>query len=148
MKFILRLLIGFVLFYSGFTFNVVNIHPLNIPINFAKEKDIHETILSVRLNNDEIDSKFMLHISDYDLKYDRELLEDAWKYCQDGKVTRDWRVTEEYYYSCCQYLQMSNNIYNYSCPIPPLPKRDFIVDLSSDDIFPIYIKRFLNVSLS
>ena len=148
MKFILRLLIGFVLFYSGFTFNVVNIHPLNIPINFAKEKEIHETILSIRLNDDEIGSKFMLHISDYDLKYDRELLEDAWKYCQDGKVTRDWRVTEEYYYSCCQYLQMSNNIYNYSCPIPPLPKRDFIVDLSSDDIFPIYIKRFLNVSLS
>lgn len=148
MKFILRLLIGFVLFYSGFAFNVVNIYPLNIPINFAKEKDIHETILSVRLNDDEIDSKFMLHISDYDLKYDRELLEDAWKYCQDGKVTRDWRVTEEYYYSCCQYLQMSNNIYNYSCPIPPLPKRDFIVDLSSNDIFPIYIKRFLNVSLS
>lgn len=148
MKFILRLLIGFVLFYSGFTFNVVNIHPLNIPINFAKEKEIHETILSVKLNENEIESKFMLHISDYNLKYDRELLEDAWKYCQDDKVTRDWRVHEEYYYSCCQYSQMSNNIYNYSCPIPPLPKRDFIVDLSSDDIFPIYIKRFLNVSLS
>ena len=148
MKFILRLLIGFILLYTGFTFNVVNIHPLHIPINFAKEKEIHETILSVKLNDDEIHTKFMLHISDYNLKYDRELLEDAWKYCQDGKVTRDWRVTEEYYYSCCQYSQMSNNIYNYSCPIPPLPKRDFLVDLSSNNIFPVYIKRFLNVSLS
>ena len=78
MKFILRLLIGFVLFYSGFAFNVVNIHPLNIPINFAKEKEIHETILSVRLNDDEIDSKFMLHISDYNLKYNRELLKTAY----------------------------------------------------------------------
>lgn len=148
MKFILRLLIGVILLCIVSSFNIVKIHPLHVPINFAKEKDIHETILSVKLNDDEIDYKFMLHISDYDLKYDRELLEDAWKYCQDGKVTRDWRVNEEYYYSCCQYSNHSKQIYSYSCPVPPFPNRDFLVDLSSDDIFPVYIKQFSNHSLT
>ena len=59
MKFILRLLIGFVLFYSGFTFSIVNIHPLNIPINFAKEK-VGENLIIVVIFRKKNDYEFKI----------------------------------------------------------------------------------------
>ena len=151
MKFILYFLIYFLHITLYNCFEIRNISPLQIPINFSKEKEIHETILSIYLNDYEKQSEFMLYISDYNLKYDNELLEDTWKFCHDlNVIAKDWRTLDERVYSCCQKIDTTTeskfNIYNYSCPVPSFPKRDFLIDLFSDYTFPIYIKQFGNVS--
>ena len=47
----------------------------------------------------------MLYISDYNLKYDNELLEDTWKFCHDlNVIAKDWRTLDERVYSCCQKI--------------------------------------------
>ena len=148
MKFILKMLLFIANFYVIDSYKIHGILPNKIPIDFAKEKEIHETILTIQLSESELNFQFMLHISDYDLRYDRELLEDAWVYCEPNKIARDWRVVEEYFYSCCKQIENKGFEYNYSCPVPPFPNRDILIDLFLDDTFPIYIKQFSNISLS
>ena len=148
MKFILNIIFFLTNLFITYSYKIHNILPNKIPINFAKEKEIHETILNIELNQSEINSQFMLYIADYDLRYNRELLEDAWIYCESNKISRDWRVVEKYFYSCCKKIKNIGFNYNYSCPIPPFPNRDLLFDLFFNDTFPIYIKQFTNISIN
>lgn len=150
MKFNLIIFFLFSLFSLSISYKINYIRPLNIPISFSKEKDDHSAILNVTLLQNEIDSHFMLFISDYDLKYDNELLEDTMKYCQhEDVVTTDLRTLDKRMYSCCKRIQQHEKTYNYSCPIPSFPDRDILFDLISSNKFPIYIKQFwLNNSVS
>ena len=164
MKFIL----WFSLLYIGNSFTIKNISPQTIPISFSKEKDIHETTLEVILDKHETNSHFMLFISDYNLKYNNDLLEDTWKYCYyENIITTDFRTLDKRKYSCCiqqdleiemnyensemnyensemnyENSEMSNQTWKYTCPVPFFPERDFLFDLFLDNRFPIYIKQF------
>ena len=146
MKFILMLLIILIILYVGKSFKILKITPLTIPTTFQKKKDIHETIIDLYLNKDEINANFMLFISDYNLKYDDELLEDAWKYCKyKNVITTDLRTLDRRQYSCCtkkEKMSVVNQTWKYACPIPSFPERDFLFNLFFDNKFPIYIKQF------
>ena len=96
MKFNLIVFSLLCLFSLSISYKINYITPLNIPISFSKEKDDHASTLNITLQQAEIESHFMLFISDYDLKYDNELLEDTMKYCQhEDIVTADLRTLDK-----------------------------------------------------
>ena len=112
MKFNLIIFYLFFLLSISTSYKINYIKPLNIPISFSKEKDDHSSILNITLSQNEINSHFMLFISDYDLKYDNELLEDTMKYCQhEDIITTDLRTLDKRMYSCCKRTQQYEKTY-------------------------------------
>ena len=148
MKKIFYLFIYFLRFFLTKSIYIDSVDPNYAIKDFSSQIDTHNTIIGVKLNENIFDD-IIIHIGFLHENYDRIPPEYGYIYCFNNKdkIVRDWSYQESYYYSCCRFNYIENDINYYNCPVPPAEKDpDPFRTLISDDICNIYIKQMNNQS--
>ena len=140
MKFIL-IIINLLNIINVLSFKISYINPNTITKDFASQIDVHYT--EVGIIDDTFNKDLMLHIGFIHQNYDRVPPEYGYLYClnNNNKIARDWSYQESFFYSCCNFLGIKDEIKTYKCPIPPAEiDPDPFRTLFTDDITHVYYK--------